>query len=85
VTFFLFSYYFKTLAPTNLSPILPFLSGMLLPGNQCFKKQIDLLKPSPYKRQGVMLLNINNFKKIDIQISTTKKQVMGRRREHFIF
>jgi hypothetical protein len=60
---FVISYYFKTLATINLSSILPFLSGMLLPGIQCFKQQIDLLKLSPYKRQGVMLLNINDFKK----------------------
>jgi hypothetical protein len=63
VTFLLFSYYFKTLAPTNLSPFLPFPNGILFPGNQFFKQQIDFKKLAPYKRQGVMLLNINNLEK----------------------
>jgi hypothetical protein len=60
---FVISYYFKTLAITNLSPFLPFLSSILFPGSQCFKQQIDLLKLSPYKRQGVILLNISDLKK----------------------
>jgi hypothetical protein len=56
-------YYFKTLAITNLSPFLPFLSSILFPGSQCFTQQIDFEKLSPYKRRGVLLLNINDLEK----------------------